>query len=65
MKIKHFKKKSFSDETKLTLQFFYMMFLRVVTVESKLKTGGAGGNNTGYTNFSHINYINWCFTRIL
>ena len=35
------------NETKLTLQFFYMMFLRVVTVESKLKTGGAGGNNTG------------------
>lgn len=35
------------SETKLTLQFFYMMFLKIVTVESKLKTEGIGNTNTG------------------
>nr|XP_034171162.1 THO complex subunit 5 homolog isoform X1 [Osmia lignaria] len=40
-------KNLFSDETKLTLQFFYMMVLKVVTVESKLKTEGVGSTNTG------------------
>ncbi|CAK9815604.1 THO complex subunit 5 homolog [Anthophora plagiata] len=35
------------NETKLTLQFFYMMYLKVVTVESKLKTEGIGSISTG------------------
>ncbi|OAD59358.1 THO complex subunit 5 like protein [Eufriesea mexicana] len=35
------------NETKLTLQFYYMMFLKVVTVESKLKTDGVAGISTG------------------
>ncbi|XP_076625148.1 THO complex subunit 5 [Colletes latitarsis] len=35
------------NETKLTLQFFYIMFLKVVTVESRLKTEGVGGISTG------------------
>ncbi|XP_076645994.1 THO complex subunit 5 isoform X2 [Halictus rubicundus] len=35
------------NETKLTLQFFYIMFLKVVTVESKLKTEGVESNSTG------------------
>lgn len=35
------------NETKLTLQFFYMMYLKVVTVESKLKTEGVASNITG------------------
>ncbi|XP_043589359.1 THO complex subunit 5 homolog [Bombus pyrosoma] len=35
------------NETKLTLQFYYMMSLKVVTVESKLKTDGVMGISTG------------------
>ncbi|XP_076244941.1 THO complex subunit 5 [Calliopsis andreniformis] len=35
------------NETKLTLQFYYMMHLKVVTVESKLKTEGVGSSSTG------------------
>ncbi|XP_076163175.1 THO complex subunit 5 [Ptiloglossa arizonensis] len=35
------------NETKLTLQFFYIMFLKVVTVESKLKTESVGGISSG------------------
>ncbi|XP_053989221.1 THO complex subunit 5 homolog [Hylaeus anthracinus] len=35
------------NETKLTLQFYYIMFLKVVTVESRLKTEGVGGSSTG------------------
>lgn len=36
-----------SNETKLTLQFFYMIHLKVVTVESKLETDVSGGISAG------------------
>ncbi|XP_043520099.1 THO complex subunit 5 homolog isoform X2 [Frieseomelitta varia] len=35
------------NETKLTLQFYYMMSLKIVTVESKLKTDGIMDISTG------------------
>lgn len=38
----------FSDETRLTLQFYYMIHLKVVTVESKLETEDLGGVSAGY-----------------
>ncbi|KAG7208914.1 hypothetical protein KM043_015094 [Ampulex compressa] len=36
-----------NSETKLTLQFFYMIYLKVVTVESKLDTEDVGGVSAG------------------
>lgn len=38
---------SMKTETKLTLQFFYMIHLKVVTVESKLETDVSGGISAG------------------
>ncbi|XP_046825264.1 THO complex subunit 5 homolog isoform X1 [Vespa crabro] len=38
---------SLKSETKLTLQFFYMIHLKVVTVESKLETDVSGGISAG------------------
>lgn len=36
-----------SDETRLTLHFYYMIHLKVITVESKLETEDLGGISAG------------------